>query len=64
MVWEQNTVGVIMLNKCVERGMVRRGKGEGGEGKGMGEGGEGWEGGGGKGWERGEGRGRRMGGKG
>ncbi len=22
MVWEQNTVGVVMLNKCVERGMV------------------------------------------
>ena len=24
MVWEQNTVGVVMLNKCVERSMVGR----------------------------------------
>jgi len=33
MIWEQNSVGIIMLNKCVERGMVSfSGKGERGEG--------------------------------
>jgi len=23
MIWEQKTAGIVMLNKCVERGMVR-----------------------------------------